>query len=146
MLQVFQDWIENIKDVAETMPHTVKEVMQEPLMEAQMVDMNVAQMEAGRDAGNQAIAPPYAELTIAMKSMKGQVNDRVTLRDEGDFHSSLSIKYRTDRFEFYATDWKTPMLGQKYGYQIFGLTDANLGIIIGEAFPAILQEVRDQLF
>jgi hypothetical protein len=93
------------------------------------VDLNTSQLMQGKDANDDAITPAYTPFTQEIKRGKRQPTDRVTLKDEGDFHQSFFI--RTEKFPvvFAATDWKTEDLKAKYGDQIFGLTKANLGIL-----------------
>ena len=85
---------------------------------------------------------PYSELTIEIKESKGQPTDRVTLRDEGDFHSSFYIEAGAKFFEVKASDEKTKGLIKKYGRQILGLTDENIRTLIDEV---VLPEIRDAL-
>lgn len=89
-------------------------------------DANTAQLAAGLDSEGQDIGPEYAPLTVAIKKEKGQPTDRVTLRDEGDFYSSVVLNLDRDRFELVATDPKTPALVEKYGEEILGITEENL--------------------
>lgn len=68
---------------------------------------------------------PYRPFTIEVKRLKGQPTDRVTLRDEEDFHRSFELILHEDSFEIIATDRKTKELMFKYGEEILGLTDEN---------------------
>ena len=69
---------------------------------------------------------PYTEVTIEEKKMKGQPTNRVTLRDEGDFENSFSIRITSTYFQIIAGDWKVEELTKKYGDEILGLTDENI--------------------
>lgn len=68
---------------------------------------------------------PYSPVTIQIKREKGQPTNRVTLRDEGDFHFSFFIEFREDSFKIVADDWKAKRLVEGYGETILGLTDEN---------------------
>lgn len=68
---------------------------------------------------------PYSPYTVTMKKQKGQPYDRVTLRDEGDFHRSFFLQVYPDRFVFFANDAKALKLIRLYGIEIMGLTEEN---------------------
>ena len=112
--------------------------------ESWIVDMNTEDQlfERGVDRFGRSIMDykPYKPTTIKIKSAKGQPTNRVTLRDEGDFHRSFKVQTYNDRFLIYADDWKSPMLAEKYGVQVVGLTDENAQSL---ARDYILPELRD---
>lgn len=86
---------------------------------------------------------PYSPVTIQIKQMKGQPTNRVTLRDEGDFHKSFFIKVGGDHFEVKASDSKTEELIRQYGSEIMEFTDENVGEIIWiYIYPILLQKLR----
>lgn len=86
---------------------------------------------------------PYSETTIEIKSQKGQPVNRVTLRDEGDFHSSFYIELSDDEFEIYANDWKIKDLTKYYGDEIMGLTDENIMVVAREfVYPALMEAAK----
>lgn len=76
---------------------------------------------------------PYAESTVRIKKILGQPTTRVTLRDTGDFHKNMFVVF-SDEYPggFYITssDKKTEKLVEKYGPEIFRLTDANFTRIL----------------
>lgn len=65
--------------------------------------------------------PPYAAMTVAIKTRKGQRVDVVTLKDTGDFYKSLFIDIRQDTFVISALDPKTLKIVDRYGDIVFGL-------------------------
>lgn len=73
---------------------------------------------------------PYTTTTVRIKKKKGQPTTRVTLRDTGDFHNSMFVVFDAEGFYVTASDDKTPELIEKYGDEIFRLTDKNLTRII----------------
>lgn len=87
----------------------------------EMIDANRAQMDAGMKADGAEIFPPYAPLTIAIKRMKGQPTDRVTLKDTGSFYAGMSIIVTADQVLSGSGDEKSAKLQEKYGTEIFGL-------------------------
>lgn len=90
---------------------------------------------------------PYSPVTIAIKEAKGQPTNRVTLRDEGDFESSLFLEVGDKQFEIKASDFKTEDLIKKYGRQILGLTDENIAILIWQyIYPDLMDEAKKQIY
>lgn len=73
---------------------------------------------------------PYEPRTIQIKKKKGQPTTRVTLRDTGDFHNSMYVVFDAEGFYVTASDEKTPELIEKYGDEIFRLTDKNFTRIV----------------
>lgn len=73
---------------------------------------------------------PYAARTIENKKRKGQPTTRVTLRDTGDFHKSMYVIFDSEGFYITSDDEKAKYLVEKYGEEIFRLTDKNFTRII----------------
>lgn len=73
---------------------------------------------------------PYAPKTIQNKKWKGQPTTRVTLRNTGAFHESMYVVFDSEGFYITASDEKTQGLVEKYGENIFRLTDKNFTRII----------------
>ena len=73
---------------------------------------------------------PYTAKTIQNKKRKGQPTTRVTLRDTGAFHESMYVVFDSEGFYITASDEKTQDLVEKYGEEIFRLTDKNFTRII----------------
>lgn len=118
---------------------------------AEICDMNTEQQlyERGENALGVSISDymPYAPLTIDIKTMKGQPTDRVTLRDTGDFHESFFIRADNNGFTIDATDWKREKLVNKYGRQIFGLTDENKTYLAKEILlPELIKKTKETLW
>ena len=69
----------------------------------------------------------YTNFTISIKRLKGQVFNRTTLKNTGDFYNSFRLEYDSEKYivKLFATDEKTPKLIAKYGMNIFGLTPDN---------------------
>lgn len=81
--------------------------------------------ERGIGADGKKLTPSYTPFTKQIKKAKGQPTNRVTLRDEGDFHDSFFVKTNSFPVVFEAQDWKEQKLVEKYGIEIFGLTNKN---------------------
>lgn len=101
--------------------------------------------EEGRRGDGVFIADfaPYRPMTIELKQRSGQPTDRVTLRDEGAFHRSFYIEFRSDGFEVRASDWKESKLKGEYGEEILKLSSENLDDIIRNyVVPAIIAKFK----
>ena len=83
---------------------------------------------------------------MAIKRAKNQPTSRVTLRDEGDFHSSFYIEFTEDSFTIKASDEKAEYLEFAYGSDIFGLTPENKEEL-SEYYlrPALLAKLKEHL-
>lgn len=143
---VFEKMMDAINRMDKGMGAAVKRSLRQPLTEATIIDMNVEQQLAGKDSDGLPIDPPYAELTIALKKIKGQPFDRVTLEDEGDFHAAVTIQWRSNDMFIFSKDEKNDKLTKKYGWQIFGLNDKNLAEIrLDHSLPYLLAYAREEL-
>lgn len=119
--------------------------------EAYIVDLNAEEQlfEQGINRLGVEISDyaPYSPVTIAIKEAKGQPTNRVTLRNEGDFESSLFLEVGDKQFEIKASDFKTEDLTKKYGRQILGLTDENIAILIWQyIYPDLMDEAKKQIY
>ena len=125
--------------------------LSKPINEAQICELNSEQQlyDYGVNALGVEISSyqPYAPLTIEIKAMNGQPSDRVTLRDNGDFHDSFFVKFGKDGMEIDATDSKRDKLVRKYGKQIFGLTQESKTYVSNEIVkPELLDEIKAILY
>ena len=91
-----------------------------------LTDSVCIQLNMGIDGFYDEIQPPYAPRTIRNKFRKGQPTDRVTLRDTGDFYSSLHVEFDNDGFRIVSNDDKAKYLIAKYGKAILRLSDDDL--------------------
>lgn len=119
--------------------------------EAYIIDMNAEEQlfEQGINRLGVSIMDyaPYSPITISIKQQKGQPTNRVTLRDEGDFHSSFFLEVGDKQFEIKAADWKTEDLIKKYGRQILGLTDENISKLIWQyIYPDLMSEAKKKIY
>jgi hypothetical protein len=101
-------------------------------IEPDVVELNYEQQlfDRGVDANDKRITPGYTPFTVRLKGYRGQPTDRVTLRDEGDFHASFALEFERDEFTVVSGDWKEAKLKEKYGEAILGLTDPNIQKVI----------------
>ena len=119
--------------------------------EAFIVEMNSEDQLFGRgvDANGRSImeyAGPYSPVTIQIKLSKNQPTNRITLRDEGDFHAGFFIEAHDDHFNIWSTDDKTEELVFAWGESIFGLTTENLMEVAWEyLLPDLIKKLKQKL-
>ena len=121
------------------------ELIRDPEFADNATELNVEQQLAGERSDGTTIEPPYRAFTIRKKIEKGQPIDRVTLEDEGDYHNSLRIRAYENKFEIFATDWKSDQLNDKYnsgGSQILGLQDKSIDELRSFMLPDFISFVR----
>ena len=71
--------------------------------------------------------PSYSPVTVQLKKLKGQPFDRTTLRDTGEFHSSIKVKLQRDGIKIESDPIKEDTnLLEVYGEEILFLTEENL--------------------
>lgn len=89
---------------------------------------------------------PYKPKTIAIKRMKAQPVDRVTLKDTGAFHSSFDILFDDEQMAVVANDPKTEKLTFKYGNDILGISNRNLDEYVHQYFlNALMTLIKEEL-
>jgi hypothetical protein len=108
--------------------------------ESAVLDLNIEQLSRGVNAQNRKITPPYTKRTKQIKAYKGQPTDRVTLRDEGDFQQGFFLEVDKFPIVFRSSDYKEPKLMEKYGDDIFGLTQKNKTVVAQEFVKEGLQK------
>lgn len=104
-----------------------------------IAETNADQLFAGLRADDTDIEPAYKPFTIAIKKEKGQPTDRVTLKDTGEFHRSIFVKFTNNTIIIDSNNDLRDKLVEKYGAAIFGLTKQNK-----EALVRILQKRLNQ--
>lgn len=89
-----------------------------------IADLNAQQMYAGKRADGSDITPEYSDYTIELKKEKGQVADRVTLKDTGAFYAGINVRVEGSNVVIDSFDDKTEDIIDKYASKksnIFGL-------------------------
>lgn len=89
---------------------------------------------------------PYTARTMQIKQKKGQPYDRVTLRDTGEFYSSLHVEFDDDGFYVTSTDDKAKYLLARYGKTIFRLTNQNFTELLRNYIrPELQQKLKEKI-
>ena len=110
-------------------------------------DLNALQLFLGIRIDGKNITPQYSPFTVEIKKTKGQVTDRVTLKDTGAFYSGLTLEATKDAISFFSTDEKSASLENKYAKDkpIFGLTNENKQTyvkgVLGQTFFSKIRKI-----
>lgn len=89
---------------------------------------------------------PYTARTMQIKQRKGQPYDRVTLRDTGEFYSSLHVEFDDDGFYVTSTDDKAKYLLARYGKTIFRLTNKNFTELLRNYIrPELQKKLKEKI-
>lgn len=140
------DLIQRLKSLESEMFQAIRQALEED--KEIILDMNseIQLFENGVDRYGVKISSfaPYSEATVFIKKQKGQPTDRVTLRDEGDFHFSFFIEFSDDGFQIKAADWKANDLVSRYGESILGLTDENFkDLAVNYVAPELIKILKE---
>lgn len=95
-------------------------------------ELNRKQLERGQRSDG-SILPNYSPNSVLMGKPQGPIR----LFDEGDFYEGIEANVFDDSILFDGEDPKTPMLIQRYGEMILGLTDESLNILISRIKPIL---------
>jgi hypothetical protein len=108
--------------------------------------LNREQLFKGIRADDSEIKPDYTPRTIQIKKAKSQPVDRVTLKDKGNFYSSIRANLQADSVKINASDSKTPKLEAKYKPEIIGVTFDNRQIVARKLAPDMLRYIIEKIF
>ena len=132
-------------DKLENLPDALYNFGIDELKETDLIDLLIAfnqkQMEAGLRPDGSPISPDYTAVTVEIKQSKGQIYDRVTLHDKGDFYSSERAMITGDSIVLIDNDWKTEQLLSKYG-EVLGVSEENLQSFISLIKPDFISFAR----
>jgi phage gpG-like protein len=114
-----------------------------------VAEMNRAQLWAGKDSSNARMSPLYALSTKKLKARKGQPTNRVTLKDSGMFHASITAEAARDALVigskhvvkgFDLAGFLNTIYGEKA--PIYGLAPVNRRKLLKQSRPEFVKEVK----
>lgn len=127
-------------DFNEVIKESVEETVQEITAYQQQ------QLYSGLKSDGQTIFPSYTRLTEEIKTGKGQVTDRVTLKDTGAFYAGIQVRAGANGVSITSTDPKTEMLEKKYSEKIFGLNeDSAAKYSQNDLTPVATRKIKEQI-
>lgn len=121
------DYLQNAKKAKSELPKEVENIVVKN--KKQILDLNREKQlfNLGIDSdGN--LLQGYKPITIAIKKSKGEVYNRTTLLDNGDFYKGFDLLIRNGVINIFSRDTKSMDLVDKYG-NIFGLIEENQIIV-----------------
>lgn len=134
-------WTSNFKKVDEYFRRAIVENQEE------LLDLNIAQLESGKDSLGAFLDQYASDAYAKFKKFHGSqaplgIPD---LKLEGDFHSGFILKADGSEFIFTSTDEKKDRLVDKYGEDIFGLSEDSLSSIREVILESFLTHFRNGL-
>jgi len=84
-------------------------------------------------------------MTKRRKKKKGQISNRVTLRDTGDWYNSMFVDFKSNTILIDATDVKNDVLKDIYGDAILDLTEQEVEFFVDTKLDPELQRMIDDL-
>ena len=109
----------------------------------EIIEKNQDQLHEGLNSLGESIEPEYTPFTIAVKKIKGQPWNRVTLFDGGDFQEGMFSQIEGDELVISSTDYKTGKLTEKYGISIFGLNNESKDDIQALFIQRIIERLKE---
>lgn len=112
----------------------------------QIIDLQKEQLRSGIDAKGLPM-PKYAEDTIKAKEDKGIIveHERYTLFEEGDFYSGIFSSNGMGILELSSSDYKTEMLIEEYGKDIFGFNNDSIEKLKEIVVPLVKEKITLKL-
>jgi len=95
--------------------------------------------------GNYNFLGTYAPMTKRRKKKKGQISNRVTLRDTGDWYNSMFVDFKSNTILIDATDVKNDVLKDIYGDAILDLAEQEVEFFVDTKLDPELQRMIDDL-
>lgn len=111
----------------------------------QIIDLNLAQLDSGKDSMGELLQPPYRDPGYAKMKLHLNPKGVVDLKLSGEFWEGFFIEAESFPISFMSTDLKTGKLVDKYGKQIFGLDETSLGTAKEIVLPEVREDFRKAL-
>lgn len=100
--------------------------------------LNNEQLDRGEDAEGKDLG------TYKNFNYKGRFRP-IDLKLEGSFRAAEDIILDREQMSFVDTDFKTPFLTKRFGENIIGLSEKNIGIAAEIIHPEVIQNIEKQL-
>ena len=150
-MESFLGYIDLIKSV--NVYDMLDEIFTNNRVQEEMIRLNQEQLQGGIDSQDEAIhtigGHPYRPYTIAVKELKGQPTDRVTLYDTGEFYKSFRVKITQNGYEIIADfnkpdgDIRDNLPGE---FDVLGLTVESIAELVWETiYPRLERIIKEKL-
>ena len=143
MIEVLQKLVDELTAFQEGADAIVIDIVKDK--QRFVLGLNRGQLFNGKDSNGDEMSPSYADSTIERKRRKGSPYDRVTLKDEGDYHESLEIDFGPSSFLMGSQDTKAIYLERRYGVHVYGLTPQSIDELAKEVEPDLIGELKKRI-
>ncbi len=124
MANTIFDYMQNIKKVISEIPKETERILKSK--EELILDLNRENQLFDKGINSDGVKlKPYKPSTIQIKKTENAPFNRTTLFDTGAFTKAFKLKTNDLTFSIFSTDSKSSDLQDKYGSNIFGLTEEN---------------------
>ncbi len=115
-------------------------------MHGKIVILIQEQLAEGKK-GDDSLLPKYSPFTIRKKREDSSIimGERIALIDEGDFWRGMFAVVEGGSIFIDSTDWKSEMLIDRYGEEIYQASRSSLISIVNEVFPEFKKRVNDYI-
>jgi len=119
-----RDLLDKAKFVKEGIPGEVTAIIDRNKDKILDINREMQLFEKGINSDGEMLKP-YAAKTIKIKRSKGEVYNRRTLLDTGDFYRGFDLLNRNNTITIFSRDSKSSELQDDNGSNIFGITKEN---------------------
>jgi len=111
------------------------------------IDLNLAQLFAGKDSKNNFLEPPYRSVNYAELKLHLNPAGVVDLKLSGDLYNGWFLNASKFPATFGSTDIKFDELSKKYGEDIAGLDSQSKFVLIQKDLrPSVIRYYKQKVF
>lgn len=123
----------------------VDEVIEQNIPE--LLDLNTGQLSVGKNSEGQKVGEYSTDLYADFKKAIGSQapSGDVDLKVSGDFFEGFKALIKPKVIEIFSDDEKAEGLEERYGSEIYGLTDENLDEWIEQLKVELIERIRNEL-
>lgn len=141
MFGAFKTLSRNLQNISPN--KEVEEILREPQLQAQILDLNQAQMF---DKGFDAKGDSLGDYSAASIDIYGKRAGHIQLYETGEFYGSMKVLVGTDGFVISGDMVKPDQDLQKKWPDALGLTEESKSEIIPEVRDRLVDKVKSKMF
>ncbi|GAB5400144.1 MAG: hypothetical protein Aureis2KO_17290 [Aureisphaera sp.] len=134
-MKAIDNWIKRIDFVLDNMEPKAETILKNN--EPEIIKTLQGQLFKGVGGTGEKIQPSYTPFTIKKKKTEGQPFNRVTMKDKGNFYKSLFLDKSKILLRIGSTDFKAPLLKNRYGGDSYQLSPINKKIVAEETLKKL---------
>lgn len=135
------DYISRLSNVSDNIDKIIKEIVEKN--EGKLLGTIKLRLYNKSLDANLMPLGEYSESYKKYKKAKGQISNRVTLRDTGEFYDSMFLEYDSGAIIVDATDDKTSELEHLWGEAILGLSEPETQHFVDSVLEPELEDRID---